>query len=632
MQCNYAQNVTVYIADGVCHSNVDDATSFKVTLTTEDAATITTYNDTYCNGVQSSMVLSKKTLASYSCLRDEYCTSDSGYGCATRFSVGGLGGPPAMGRMTSYAMYDNKSCSPPALTVTMTRELSCTSQSNHSDPVCEDSGIVHYVKDCTRYNTGGWDDYALIYNAFGWNVSYLLVEEYESGWCDSNSLINATAYVIDGICHANAAGTTSTKFTIGHSLILTTYEDPDCNSALNSTGVTQSMITYGQCIDSARRFYLGGPGFIMTAVAVYEDDSCSETPVGIKFTRDFVCGASQDPFRTVCGSDGATLYSISSCTYDYAGLSSTVFGNNTPYIVVEEFSDMQCNYAQNVTVYIADGVCHSNVDDATSFKVTLATEDAATITTYNDTYCNGVQSSMVLSKKTLASYSCLRDEYCTSDSGYGCATRFSVGGFDGTEIQSVMKAVVLFDDKVCSSAPVVFTVHLVQTCVISTASSCQRADVSYTLYQETYCVDELAAFAATKFGSVPYLIMESYAPDTNCQTLKSAVVYKVDGKCYPIVGDGTYFKIAPGFGSSLTIATYPTSSCSDFDAEYVTVGTKFINTGKCFKGSQQFYANMSALFAPSPPPMIDVESLTREQIMFPEWLWEPAPRRIFQSD
>ncbi|KAE9220711.1 hypothetical protein PF004_g13256 [Phytophthora fragariae] len=632
MDCSQAQTVTVYIADGACHSNTDDATSFKATFTTEGTATITTYNDTYCGFVQDNIDVSKNIFTSYACVAGDYCISDIGYGCGKRFSVGGFGGPPAMGRMTSYAVYDTDSCSQPARTVTMTRELSCTPQVNHWDPVCEDSGMVHYVKDCTHYYKGGWDAYGLFDRAFGSNESYLLVEEYEMySWCNSDSVSNTTAYVLDEGCHSNVAGTSSNKFSFGHSHILTTYKDPDCVTAVNVTEITHMMLNHDMCVESARRFYLRGPSSGMTAVAVFENSSCSEMPVGIKITRDVVCGASQVSAKTVCGSDGGALYSISSCTNDYSLLASTVFGNNTPYIIMEEYLEWYCNLAQTVTIYIADGACHSNTDNATSFKATFTTEGIATITTYNDTYCGFVQDNIDVSKNMLTSYTCVRDEYCSSD--YGCGKRFSVGGLGGARGPSLMKAAVLYDTKDCGSVPVELTAHPVRrSCLSSTTSTCQKVDWSYTLYQASDCVDDVAEFAASKFGSAPYLIVENYAADTNCQTQKSTVVYKADGKCHPRASDGTYFKITPSFGTSLTIATYPTSSCSDFDVEYVTVGTKFVNTGRCFDGNQRFYANMSALFAPSPPPMVDVESLTREQIMFPEWLWEPTPRRVFQSD
>ncbi|GMF15799.1 unnamed protein product [Phytophthora lilii] len=96
----------------------------------------------------------------------------------------------------------------------------------------------------------------------------------------------------------------------------------------------------------------------------------------------------------------------------------------------------------------------------------------------------------------------------------------------------------------------------------------------------------------------------------------------------------TKVKIVPGVATSLTISIYPTSSCSDMDAEYITVGTKYINSNVCFNGNTRLYANMTALPTPTTPsiPVIDVESMTREQIMFPDWLWEPTPRQVFVTD
>ncbi|EGZ10477.1 hypothetical protein PHYSODRAFT_442512, partial [Phytophthora sojae] len=104
-------------------------------------------------------------------------------------------------------------------------------------------------------------------------------------------------------------------------------------------------------------------------------------------------------------------------------------------------------------------------------------------------------------------------------------------------------ATLVYDVKDCKSAPVEFTVQPVGRCSASTIAACQKIDFwSSALYQASDCVEDVAEFAASKFGNVPYLIVENYAADTNCQTLKTAVVYKADGKCYPRVSDGTYFK------------------------------------------------------------------------------------------
>ncbi|KAG6587016.1 Elongation factor 1-alpha [Phytophthora cinnamomi] len=86
---------------------------------------------------------------------------------------------------------------------------------------------------------------------------------------------------------------------------------------------------------------------------------------------------------SVCGPDGSSLYSVSGCTADedYSAYTVNAFGNYTPYLIMEEWDSSDCKGDRNVTVYTADGSCHSNTDDKTSFKVTLNTDSTAVVTT-----------------------------------------------------------------------------------------------------------------------------------------------------------------------------------------------------------------------------------------------------------
>ncbi|KAJ8540751.1 hypothetical protein ON010_g12476 [Phytophthora cinnamomi] len=120
----------------------------------------------------------------------------------------------------------------------------------------------------------------------------------------------------------------------------------------------------------------------------------------------------------------------------------------------------------------------------------------------------------------------------------------------------------------------------------------------------------------SKFGDAPYLTMKKYADESNCTTLHSTAVYNADGQCHPSVIDETFFRIVPNTGSSLTMATYPTATCSDSDAEYITVGAKQFSTE-------------ASLSPPSTPTTADDdEQKLREAILFPDWLWDPVPRQL----
>lgn len=203
--------------------------------------------------------------------------------------------------------------------------------------------------------------------------------------------------------------------------------------------------TGSNCINRTR-IDVRGPGTTdAVVVAVYDESSCSGTPVKLTFTRGFDCiGGFQDPAKSECGRDGSSLYSVSSCTSDdYDTYTMNTFGNFTQYLIMREWDSSDCKGYSNVTVYTADGSCHSNTDDATSFKVMLTAESTAEITTYSDQYCGTMDSSTTVSKRQLLSGTCFASDHC--DSWYGCAKAFSVGGLETLPTSGLMTAVVIFD-------------------------------------------------------------------------------------------------------------------------------------------------------------------------------------------
>ncbi|KAG7384347.1 hypothetical protein PHYPSEUDO_002754 [Phytophthora pseudosyringae] len=168
-------------------------------------------------------------------------------------------------------------------------------------------------------------------------------------------------------------------------------------------------------------------------------------------------------------------------------------------------------------------------------------------------------------------------------------------------------------------------------CSSKRAPECEEIPIGEaTLFRSQHCTEDIAAFTNLVFGSAPYLVVEKYVNDTNCGTAESAVVYNADGECSNSIIDGTSFKILPKAGGSVTITTYPTTSCIDTVAEYVTVGAKYVNTDRCYEDKFRLYANMTAFLSPSSiePPSTGIDYQARQEIMFPEWLWEPTPRRV----
>ncbi|KAL4150499.1 hypothetical protein PRNP1_009901 [Phytophthora ramorum] len=233
-----------------------------------------------------------------------------------------------------------------------------------------------------------------------------------------------------------------------------------------------------------------------------------------------------------------------------------------------------------------------------------------------------------------------------------CGRKLSIGGLDSAN--ALNSAVLVFDDSSCAQVPVQIVVKKQLTCSTE-ASSCKAVSMAENaLYQDHACIEDVATFAKAQFDSSSYLIMEKYRDGTNCEKQKVTVVYKADGLCYSSV-DGTSFRVLSSFGESVTFASYPTASCNDDEAEVMAIGSKYINTGACYDGNMRLYGNLVALAPPdlpatcptpsptstlptptpttatTPTPAVNFDQKTREEIMFPEWLWEPTPRRVFVS-
>ncbi|KAL4123816.1 hypothetical protein PRIC2_009662 [Phytophthora ramorum] len=654
--CNDVEFVTVYSADGACHTSADGTTSFRAFINLADStATITTYSDLECNIVASDSSLDSQTISSSPCVRRD---CDYWLGCSRRYAVGGLGGPSSQGRKTAVVVYDNSSCSAPAVSVTFTSSLICTPQTNHYDPICVSNGAAYSVSDCTNYNRGGWDDVGVAREAFGdfYNgYPYLGVEKYVLGRCGQSDFVaSATMYRLDENCYADVAGTTSHKLTLNHSAIITTYSDATCTNVATTTTVRQSSIganRYGFCVDEMTAF-IGGARPNFTVVTNYDDDTCSTTPTQISFSQDFKClGTANAP----CQAGGASHFSTSGCAGDFFGYSATAFGTNSPYVIVEDFRNPWCNDVEFVTVYSADGACHTSADGTTSFRAFINLADStATITTYSDLECSSVASDSSLDSQTLSSSPCVRRD---CDFWFGCSRRYAVGGLGSPLALGKKTAVVVYEDHFCAVTPTVLSVTSTLQCTSPSAPACDTLFAGpNAVYQARECIENMDDFVESKFGSTPYLTVENYANGTNCQVENNVTMYAADGKCHLSPNDGKYFAFTQKSDGAVVITTYPTSSCQYQDAFVFVLDSWNVNTGTCvdnkiFRTSKRPLAteiNTPPTTTPAPqtwtptptptagPPPITVpvedETEARLKIMFPDWLWESPPPRIFASD
>ncbi|KAG6587013.1 uncharacterized protein IUM83_02967 [Phytophthora cinnamomi] len=354
--CKGDPNVTVYTADGSCHSNTDDKTSFKVTLNADSSAEVTTYIDQHCGLMDWNMLVDKRQLLSHTCFGS--CRCDNKCGCSVAFSVSGLGGPPstdAATTLTAVTVYGDDSCTAPASSVRMWRGLVCVPQKNRRHPVCKPDGSGFSVSDCVDYHTAL--DTAF-YSSRSGVQPYFVVSKYDSGGRDcggDDALDEVEAYSLNGVnggdgrCHMNRLGTAAWIVTLDHSMLTyTVYSDPYCKEVSRKTRVPWSEIMGNKgtnCVDGTTTIDVRGSGTTdAMAVAVFDERSCSGTPVKLTFTRGFDCiGGFQDLAKSECGRDGSSLYSVSRCTSDdYSAYAMDKFGNYTPYLIMEEWDSYDC--------------------------------------------------------------------------------------------------------------------------------------------------------------------------------------------------------------------------------------------------------------------------------------------------
>ncbi|KAE9273122.1 hypothetical protein PF008_g29924, partial [Phytophthora fragariae] len=275
-----------------------------------------------------------------------------------------------------------------------------------------------------------------------------------------------------------------------------------------------------------------------------------------------------------------------------------------------------------------DNTCHTNTDDATSFRATLTSDGSAIITTYADANCELAQSSTDFTKR---SEMCLPQRHCADGSIHGCAKRFSVGGLKRSAPSGLMTAIAIYE-RSCEEIPLQVLAFPDSTCEATAMGIDGCNDWSDNwFYYSSNCIVDSTDFTASKFRDAPYLLVEKYAEGTNCGAQLYAIAYRSDSDCHPSGFDKTHFRVSLNENNSVTIATFPSGLCRDSDAEttYVTVGSSYINTGACFNGTIRLSANLTAFSGQA--PSLDAYK-TREQIMFPDWLWDPTPRRIFESD
>jgi hypothetical protein len=653
--CATVGYVYAFSADGFCHINPDDSSSFRARIDAEGSLSFVWFRDMKCTDGHVSGGLSYSELVSPRCLPEGceimpamLCSRDScgspPYGfCSMMITTAGPKGTTPLQKQASITTYEDEWCYGAAVLMTLSSQPSCTPQVNHYDPICVSDGSAYSVSDCTQYHAGGWDDLGIISDAFG-DSAYLVVEKYV--WCGLvDTVTDVVVYRLDEKCYPNAAKNESHKLTLGQSLTVTTYSDGNCMAAATEVTVERSTVLSGGCGGGDRKYLLANARTVFRATAVYEDESCSGIPSQMTFVPLLGCHGLASFEDAPCEQLGDSLYSVTGCAYDYSELASTQFGLDNVF-VIEEASTKDCGNVDLVTVYSADGMCHTQANGLYSFRASIDVAGTLVLRTYSMLNCDDMNENVVrLTKDELALPMCqygncdftkLLCSYANCWYWWGCSSRLRLGvGASGSSVD--YSAVTVFSDDSCTGVPVQIMMKKQPKCVSEDPTCVKKSAGKITTYQAQACIKDVAAFAKSRFNGGSYLIMEKYKDGTNCKTEQRTVVYSADGNCYHSVSDGTSFRLLPSFGGSVMILTYPTTSCNDSDAEVTAVGSKHLNTGTCYNGNMKFYGNVTAAPspvpspAPSPAPSVNIDQKTLEEIMFPEWLWQPTPRRIFED-
>ncbi|OWZ15605.1 Elongation factor 1-alpha [Phytophthora megakarya] len=150
-----------------------------------------------------------------------------------------------------------------------------------------------------------------------------------------------------------------------------------------------------------------------------------------------------------------------------------------------------------------------------------------------------------------------------------------------------LTAVGVYDDDSCSGTPlqVVFSPTATDCSTRRPDSGCALEAKDIGLFATGNCTNDPRAFATATFGDSPYVFVEIYTPDTDCQSLEGVAAYRIDSACHRTVDAGTSFQVqwddvSPSF------KLFADGSCSStpqlqFDLE--------VDSNECHGSSMKLY-------------------------------------------
>ncbi|GMF15773.1 unnamed protein product [Phytophthora lilii] len=138
--------------------------------------------------------------------------------------------------------------------------------------------------------------------------------------------------------------------------------------------------------------------------------------------------------------------------------------------------------------------------------------------------------------------------------------------------------VLVYSDESCSNTPIQLVINEQLACEGAEFPVCDQKHITgRSLFQTHRCIEDVDGFVALQYDRTPYVMVEEYADVTSCETLSRVVVYRANGLCYYSIADGTSFNILLNVGGLIIFATYPTTSCNDFNTELLAIGPSTLN-------------------------------------------------------
>ncbi|KAE8983000.1 hypothetical protein PF005_g22418 [Phytophthora fragariae] len=170
----------------------------------------------------------------------------------------------------------------------------------------------------------------------------------------------------------------------------------------------------------------------------------------------------------------------------------------------------------------------------------------------------------------------------------------ALAALPSTTATSAMTAVEIFDDDACSGAPLQVVFSASADCSrLTSDSNCSLEATDLGLFASGNCTDDPVAFTDAAFGDSPYVLVELYAPESNCETLEGVAAYRVDSECHPTVDAGTSFQ-ANWDDDAPTFKLFADQACSSTPVFQFELA---VDSRECYGGSMRLHVNANSASA-----------------------------------